>query len=204
MHARLIIEQGEGSPATYELKPGETVTLGRSRSNTVVLQDEHASRQHAQITWEGDRWVLQDLGTLNGTFVNGEKLGQGRVLAHGQVIGIADMRLRFAVFDPSMLQTAETTGTVLLPDDLSCLYDFMTGAAKETEPQGLVERTLETLARRTGACLAGFMNLDPDHPVSKMIYPKAAELDAVLSRQLTQRVKQAGQLVWLRGDATNE
>src|SRR5690349_5136279 len=65
MHARLTIEQGRGIPMALELPPGLPVTLGRSRDNTVILQDEHASRQHAALSFEHGAWCVRDMGTLN-------------------------------------------------------------------------------------------------------------------------------------------
>ena len=49
MRARLTLEAGETLPTSLELLPGQPVTLGRSRDNTVVLRDELASRLHAKI-----------------------------------------------------------------------------------------------------------------------------------------------------------
>ncbi len=49
MRARLTLEGGECLPQALDLFPGQPVTLGRSRDNTVVLRDELASRLHAKI-----------------------------------------------------------------------------------------------------------------------------------------------------------
>src|SRR5262245_61631574 len=209
MRARLSIEKGEGSQPSFDLVPGTPVTLGRSRNNALVLQDEHASRQHAQMVFQDDVWVLQDMGTLNGTYVNGEKIAGARPLAHGDIIGIADMRLRFSLVDTPHApappeRVVESTGTLFLTDDLTHLYQFMTGSIGETDPQAVIGRALDTLVRQTGACLAGFLNLDPDHPVSKMIEPQRAEVNQDLSRHLTQRARQTGRTVWLQGTPCTE
>src|SRR5438128_5454716 len=199
MRAQLTVEKGEALPARYELTPGESITLGRSRNNHIVLRDEHASRQHAQVRCEKDAWLIQDLGTLNGTYVNGERIAEARTLEHGHVIGIADMRLRFCDVEapvprPSMV---DATGTLFLADDLADLYQFMINAASAADPQDMVARMLDTILDRTGATLVGFLNLDPDHPVPKLIVPKAVDVDKELSRHITQRVKETGKRVWL-------
>src|SRR5260370_2698086 len=103
MQARLTIEQGVAHPPALTLENGKSVSLGRSRENTLVLHDEHASRHHAQIYPDNGAWFIRDLGTLNGTFVNGEKITEAVRLQHGQVIGIADMRLRFLQEDSGLL-----------------------------------------------------------------------------------------------------
>jgi pSer/pThr/pTyr-binding forkhead associated (FHA) protein len=70
-----------------ELKPDTTYHIGRGGGNEFYLPDYHASRVHAQITWNGEAYVLKDLGSSNGTFVNGEKITE-RVLAQGDEIQI--------------------------------------------------------------------------------------------------------------------
>ena len=44
--------------------------IGRAADNTIVLSDERVSAHHARITFTGGQWVLEDLGSRNGTFVN--------------------------------------------------------------------------------------------------------------------------------------
>lgn len=61
------------------LNPGETVTIGRDPGATLVLDHGTISRQHAEITCDGGSYLLRDLGSKNGTFVNGERLEPHRV-----------------------------------------------------------------------------------------------------------------------------
>lgn len=55
---------------TYHFQPGELVTIGRSPENVVVISDPIVSREHAQVRWRDDNWVLDDLGKGR-TFVGG-------------------------------------------------------------------------------------------------------------------------------------
>jgi hypothetical protein len=59
--------------------------IGRSPSCGLKIQEVHVSAQHATLRWGGDRWELKDLGSRNGTFLNGVKLegGKAHVLARG-------------------------------------------------------------------------------------------------------------------------
>ena len=66
MNFRLLIH--DGSPRQVLLDEG-TITLGRSRSCTVQLEDPILSRQHCAITVDDGRVVVADLGSSNGTFV---------------------------------------------------------------------------------------------------------------------------------------
>ncbi len=56
------------------LNPGETVTIGRDPGATLVLNHGTISRRHAEITYDNGSYLLRDLGSKNGTFVNGERL----------------------------------------------------------------------------------------------------------------------------------
>jgi putative peptide zinc metalloprotease protein len=78
--------EGEGRPLV-----AECTTIGRSRDNGVVVNDKFASRYHARIWREPTGYRLEDLDSMNGTFVNGERLAAGasRVLKDYDVIGIA-------------------------------------------------------------------------------------------------------------------
>jgi Nif-specific regulatory protein len=95
MRARLILEGGECHPHTVDLSPGQPVTLGRSRDNTIILRDELASRLHAKIYFEDGRWQLRDFG-LNGTRVDGIRVNGAVELADGKKIKIGEVVLRFA------------------------------------------------------------------------------------------------------------
>src|SRR5436305_7512319 len=62
------------------------VTLGRSRQCDVVLQDANVSRQHAEIRPRGGSWVLTDLGSTNGSAINGRQISGPEVLKPGDEI----------------------------------------------------------------------------------------------------------------------
>jgi predicted component of type VI protein secretion system len=70
-------------------REGEVV-LGRSRECAVRLGDADTSRRHAKIVCSGGRFVLHDLGSTNGTFVNGERIGE-RELEPGDRLQIGEM-----------------------------------------------------------------------------------------------------------------
>ena len=67
--------------------PEDSLTIGRSRSNSIVLDDMLVSRRHVVITAEDEGLLLRDLGSRNGTFVNGRRVEQ-TLLHEGDRIGI--------------------------------------------------------------------------------------------------------------------
>ena len=89
---RLVIISGKNSGAAFFIKA--TLSLGRAESNTVTLKDAKVSRQHAQIQKQGEQYVLVDLNSANGTYVNGERIEE-HVLSNGDEIQIGDTILQF-------------------------------------------------------------------------------------------------------------
>ncbi len=72
-----------------------TTTLGRDSQNDIALADAFISRRHAQIRIEGSEFVLQDLKTANGTFVNGKLANSRHVLRDGDEIQIGKSSFKF-------------------------------------------------------------------------------------------------------------
>jgi hypothetical protein len=85
-----------------------TVIIGREVGNDVVVNDPQVSRRHASLSWDGRQFTLQDLGSANGTFVNGERLTAPQVLQDGDVIGLGSMVfLGFQASSPVVSPSAE-------------------------------------------------------------------------------------------------
>lgn len=59
------------------------ITIGRAPSASLVLEDEYASSAHAQLSPTSDGWLIEDLGSRNGTFVDGETLSEPMILTPG-------------------------------------------------------------------------------------------------------------------------
>lgn len=92
--AELTCTTGPHVGEHFELR-GEIITLGRSRDNDIPLwRDKEISRRHSIIKREEDRFVIQDHNSLNGTYVNNERVDTPRTLADGDtvLIGVSDMQ----------------------------------------------------------------------------------------------------------------
>jgi DNA-binding response OmpR family regulator len=90
----LILQEEPGTGQEWALNK-ETTTIGREKESDVVLPDRLVSRHHAKIRRQGERYILQDCFSKNGTFVNGRELSAPHVLQDGDEIQIA---LRFRLF----------------------------------------------------------------------------------------------------------
>ncbi len=90
----LVVTSGARLGQVFPLSRGSTISLGRARANDVVLDDVAVSSQHCRIRPEGDRFVLQDLESTNGTRVNDRRVKK-HVLAEGDVVQIGETRLEF-------------------------------------------------------------------------------------------------------------
>jgi pSer/pThr/pTyr-binding forkhead associated (FHA) protein len=71
------------------------VTIGRSRQCDVVLNDPNVSRQHAEIRPRGGSWVLSDLGSTNGSVLNGRRIEGPEVVKAGDEIEIGTSVIKF-------------------------------------------------------------------------------------------------------------
>ncbi len=90
----LAVLSGGPSGAVFSIPEG-TVTIGRSPSSDVFLDDVTVSRQHANVERRGDHVVLQDLGSLNGTYVNRRRIDGGEALENGDELQIGKFRLTY-------------------------------------------------------------------------------------------------------------
>jgi hypothetical protein len=90
---QLVVSRGQASQSSLSLdRP--VITLGRESTNDLVLLDDLASRQHAQIRRQPEGLVIYDMNSTNGTFVNGERVAQ-HLLRPGDVIAVGDTELLF-------------------------------------------------------------------------------------------------------------
>lgn len=65
---------------------GDTLKIGRDRGNEIVTEDENASRTHAELERRNDKYVLRDLGSTNGTFVNGVRVTETELRSGDKII----------------------------------------------------------------------------------------------------------------------
>src|SRR6185436_14887298 len=95
-------EAGGGGLAELILPSGERVTLGdrvvtigRLPDCTIALPDANVSRKHTEVHHRGNAFVIVDLGSTNGTKINGTRIDGERTLADGDIVSVGSTHLRF-------------------------------------------------------------------------------------------------------------
>lgn len=114
--SRLIVLTRHGSVRQVNIK-GPITTIGRDPACGVFIDSLGVSRHHAAIHWTGDRFVLTDLASRNGTFVNKTRIRE-RALANGDAISTGDCQLRF-LYENRTLPSDEALRLVTRSADLS-------------------------------------------------------------------------------------
>jgi pSer/pThr/pTyr-binding forkhead associated (FHA) protein len=99
----------------YVLTEGATASIGRSEKNDIQIAERHVSRQHAVINFRDGVFMISDLGSANGTFVNDRRLTEPFPLAHGDVIRLYVPVLSFsAIVTEEEQEAARKTGTLIV------------------------------------------------------------------------------------------
>jgi pSer/pThr/pTyr-binding forkhead associated (FHA) protein len=93
---------GEAPPAVLTLPGGQRIelheghyVLGRHLENDIVLNDTNVSRKHAEFVCAAGEVMVHDLGSTNGTKVNGVAVGGEQLLQHGDVINFGTAQVTF-------------------------------------------------------------------------------------------------------------
>lgn len=86
---RLIVRRGPTPNQVFDLTR-DVITLGRDISNDLVVNDAEVSRTHLRLTRGIDGYTIADLGSTNGTFINGQRLLGSRPLNNGDQIGLGE------------------------------------------------------------------------------------------------------------------
>lgn len=106
------------------------IRIGRDEEMDVIIDNPSVSRKHAEIRQEADGWVVQDLGSSNGTYIGGNKLEAPHGLAVGDEIGMGKFSI---VFGKVLGDAADHPGarSVIPPDTFGGTTQIKAGEVKE-------------------------------------------------------------------------
>jgi hypothetical protein len=91
----LVVRSGGGRAGEHFSPQGERTTIGRSPDNDIFLDDVTVSRKHAVLVQSDGEFRIEDLGSLNGTFVNRRRIDSAARLQSGDELQIGKYRLSF-------------------------------------------------------------------------------------------------------------
>lgn len=92
----VVVERGESALGAGQAWPlAARTTIGRLPGNDLVVDDPHVSASHAELRYERGQWWLRDLGSSNGTVLNGEPVRAVVAVRHGDVLQCGRVRFRF-------------------------------------------------------------------------------------------------------------
>ena len=86
---RLVVRRGPQPNQTYAISKDLT-TLGRDITNDIVINDRETSRHHLRLQRAADTVTVEDLGSTNGTFINGKRVSGAATLQNGDMVGLGE------------------------------------------------------------------------------------------------------------------
>ena len=90
-----VLESPEDEPPVGRaISLGPINSLGRNVNNTIYVEDDFVSANHAMLTFRGRSWFIEDQGSTNGTYVNGHRIDRPVALSFGDELMIGRVRMR--------------------------------------------------------------------------------------------------------------
>ncbi len=117
---QLVMHSGPTPGKIFPME-GDVITIGREAGNGIVINDAEVSRKHTQFVFQGGKYIVTDLGSTNGTFVNGQRLTGQHILQPGEVISLGEqINLLFESVLPvdpnaTMMSPSRQAGAVAVP-----------------------------------------------------------------------------------------
>jgi serine phosphatase RsbU (regulator of sigma subunit) len=208
--ALALVGQIKGRSACHFLREGEQI-VGRSATSHLRLPDSSVSRTHASITVDGKKAVIADLGSSNGTFVNGAPVTKPRELSLGDTIAFADVELKLVESTPpaetmyspngSSIESSSVTldeifGPTARADERTNLFRILAEAGELLATQSpldeLYQMTLDLVGKVAASDKTVILMLEEgsEMPVirASRLKPGVEEGDLVLSRTMVQKV----------------
>lgn len=139
--AKIFFVGLDGTEKSYRLQTHRPFTLGRDPGNDIILRDPKVSRHHAEIVFERGFFVLHDLASANGTYVNGKRI-RVAPLTHGARLRMGNTYGRFSEELPTENEAAPMSAAAAEPfdqpvpptEDLGAMDILPTSAHERVDP----------------------------------------------------------------------
>jgi serine phosphatase RsbU (regulator of sigma subunit) len=203
----LVFLAGPIAGRRYPLEDGEYV-IGRRSDCQIFVPDMRVSRQHARLWQDGEHWTLEDLGSNNGTFVNGVRVQHSTRIRADDEITIANNRIRVEALAPAVPVKMSPTGHPVTIVDASGelirsredstgsgrLPQVSSGLLNLTDQRAvrLLERKLDAL---TQILQASALSVDADALLDKLceslleVFPQAEDVGVLVEDEKTHALK---------------
>jgi two-component system, NtrC family, response regulator HydG len=215
--------KGPRAGAHFTLQPRGKNLIGRGLECQIILSDPLCSRVHCEVESTPDGWMLRDHNSRNGTFVNGQKIDEARLL-NGHEVQIGSVVFQFRetaqrpmgggsgtdisrtqtiVFDRPMGYEpgsvfVNTFGKENRGPDLGLLFNLSVKLLGCGDPDEVVRIGLESLQERTKADVVGFLWVSDDGQLKpKLVIPNDQDHKVLLSEELTAKVSRMGNAIWI-------
>ena len=149
--ADLILEIVEGDDAGRQTPLEGSIEIGREASTGLPIDDEQASRRHTRVTAEGDHALVEDLGSTNGTYLNGQPIEGQRTLRPGD-----RLRVGLTIFELRTAADVQRQPSAVIP--VPQVTQLSTGVLEPVperelmpEPAAVAEVDAEPAERRSAA-----------------------------------------------------
>lgn len=229
MFTYLSMIVGPQSGTNYLLDSGRETRIGRGVDCDIVLDDPLSSRVHAIVRTRSGDWWVYDSSSRNGTFVNGQKIDEARLIA-GSVVRIGTSEFSLLLSDTrlsnevapavNLLQTvirdmpvsAQDTGSFIVAAvrdadrsrDLMVLFQLSITLLACSDPDEVVRISLTLLRETTLASMVGFLWVSDEGELRpKQVHPEGAAEHAKLSESLTEAVLKKGHAVWVANETAH-
>ena len=146
--AYLVVKDGNSWRDVFRLNPDQVTTVGRAPTNRIVIHDELCSRNHCEVFHDDEKWMLKDLGSRNGTLINGMRVDGEWELQEAERIQIGSCELGFT-FDISQPFPEDKNSSEIESDSETALDYVLDQPGEESEP-AIIHRTRSSRYQANG------------------------------------------------------
>jgi predicted component of type VI protein secretion system len=129
---QFVMQSGPNTGKTFRLEAPEII-IGREAGNSIAINDAEISRKHAKLNLHGTAYVIQDLGSTNGTFVNGQRLTGSQVLNPGDTVSFGENIV--LIYENAMDPNATVIASAQAPKTVAPMQKPVVPATRPPAPQ---------------------------------------------------------------------